>query len=74
MKWFLDQAEAVKKPAARRGQADRRPEPFGEWIADVERPAEQYRGRYQTKLAEANPLLDAQPQSPAAAPAPAAGR
>ena len=33
------------------------PNQFGEWIADVERPAAQYRGRYQTKLEEANGLL-----------------
>ena len=29
------------------------PNAFGEWIANVERPAEQYRGRYQLRLAEA---------------------
>ena len=37
----------------------------------MERPAEQYRGRYQTKLEETNQLLNAQPQQPAAAAAPA---
>jgi len=30
---------------------------WGEWIADVELPAEQYRGRYQLRLAEARALL-----------------
>jgi hypothetical protein len=30
---------------------------FGEWIADVERPAEQHRSRYQLKLDEARGLL-----------------
>ena len=30
---------------------------WGEWIADVERPAEQYRGRYQLRLEEARRLL-----------------
>ena len=35
------------------------PNSFGEWIADVERPAEQYRGRYQLKLEEADDLLGA---------------
>ncbi|MDA0185773.1 NlpC/P60 family protein, partial [Solirubrobacter phytolaccae] len=66
MKWFLDQAEAVKKQRIVAGKPIDDPNSFGEWIADVERPAEQYRGRYQTKLAEANGLLGAQPQ-PAAA-------
>ena len=33
--------------------AGRRPDRYGEWIADVERPAEQYRGRYQLRLDEA---------------------
>src|SRR6185312_8656326 len=41
---------------------------FGNWIADVERPAEQYRGRYQLRLDEANGLLKAAPPvAPAAA-------
>ena len=31
---------------------------YGEWIADVERPAEQYRGRYQLRLSEARELLE----------------
>ncbi len=69
MKWFLDQAEAVKKQRLVAGKPIDDPNQFGEWIADVERPAEQYRGRYQTKLAEANQLLNAQPQQPAAAAA-----
>ena len=43
------------------------PNQFGDWIADVERPAEQYRGRYQTKLGEANGLLGSAPSQPAAA-------
>ena len=57
VKWFLDQAEAVKKPRVAAGKPIDDPNQFGEWIADVERPAEQYRGRYQTKLDEANGLL-----------------
>src|SRR6185436_3808806 len=39
---------------------------YGDWIADVERPAEQYRGRYQTKLEEAQGLLKS--AAPAAPP------
>jgi hypothetical protein len=33
------------------------PHEYGEWIADVERPAEHYRGRYQVKLGQARTLL-----------------
>jgi hypothetical protein len=33
------------------------PSAWGEWIADVERPAEEYRGRYQLRLSEARGLL-----------------
>ena len=73
MKWFLDQAEAVKRQRLVAGKSVDDPNSFGEWIADVERPAEQYRGRYQLKLQEANGLLQsaapAQPAAAAAAPA-----
>ena len=51
--WFLDQAEAVKAQRVSRGQSVSDPSQFGEWIADVERPAEQFRGRYQLRLEEA---------------------
>ena len=57
VKWFLDQAEAVKRQRLVAGKSITDPNQFGDWIADVERPAEQYRGRYQTKLGEANSLL-----------------
>ena len=78
--WFLDQAEAIKAQRVSRGQPIDDPNQFGEWIADVERPAEQFRGRYQLQLDQANNLLKtapAQPPAPAtpaapAAPAPAA--
>ena len=46
VKWFLDQAEAVKKQRIAAGKSVTDPNQFGDWIADVERPAEQYRGRY----------------------------
>ena len=57
VKWFLDQAEAVKEQRVARGLPIDDPSQYGEWVADVERPAEQYRGRYQTKLPEATNLL-----------------
>ncbi|HWM08876.1 MAG TPA: NlpC/P60 family protein [Solirubrobacteraceae bacterium] len=62
--WFLDTAETLK---TQRGTDD--PAKFGEWIADVERPAEQYRYRYQLELAEAQSLLAEAPASQEA-PAP----
>ena len=72
--WFLDTAERVKEQRLSRGQSITDPDQFGEWIADVERPAEQYRGRYQLKLAEADNLLKNAPAAPetAAPPPPAA--
>jgi cell wall-associated NlpC family hydrolase len=73
VKWFLDQAEAVKRQRLVAGKPIDDPNSYGDWIADVERPAEQFRGRYQTKLDEANGLLSSSaPAQPAAAPAAAA--
>lgn len=57
VKWFLDQAEAVKKDRLASGRPIDDPRHFGEWIADVERPAAQYRGRYQLQLGQAQALL-----------------
>src|SRR6476620_9739605 len=56
-KWFLDQAEAVKKQRIAAGKSVTDPHQCGDWIADIERPAEQYRGRYGLRLDEANGLL-----------------
>ena len=55
--WFLDHAEEVRRQRMAQGLPVRDPNHYGEWIADVERPAEQYRGRYQLRLAEARELL-----------------
>jgi cell wall-associated NlpC family hydrolase len=57
--WFLDQAEAVKKQRIGRGLPIDDERQYGEWIADIERPAAQYRGRYQEQLDEAQALLHA---------------
>ncbi len=67
VKWFLDNAESVKKARIASGKPIDDPNSYGDWIADVERPAEQYRGRYQTKLAEAQDLLKSRQAAPAAA-------
>jgi cell wall-associated NlpC family hydrolase len=54
--WFLDHAQEVKAQRLARGQpVDAKS--YGEWIADVERPAAQYRGRYQEQLDQARGLL-----------------
>ncbi len=72
LQWFLDKAEAVKAARVADGLPVDDPKSYGEWIADVERPAEQYRGRYQLRLEEARALLDA--ASPEKSPSvPAAG-
>jgi murein DD-endopeptidase MepM/ murein hydrolase activator NlpD len=55
--WFLDHAKAVEKQRLERGLATDDPKQYGEWVADVQRPAEQYRGRYQERLDEARSLL-----------------
>jgi NlpC/P60 family len=57
LKWFLDHAIAVKQQRVAAGQAVDDPGSYGEWIADVERPAAQFRYRYQLRLAEARGLL-----------------
>jgi cell wall-associated NlpC family hydrolase/uncharacterized membrane protein YgcG len=56
LQWFLDSAERVKQDRQRRGLPMGEAH-YGEWIADVERPAAQYRGRYQLRLEEARELL-----------------
>jgi hypothetical protein len=55
--WFLDQAAAVKKQRIAAGRSVMDPNQYGEWTADVERPAAQYRGRYQLQIEEARRYL-----------------
>src|SRR6185503_18590244 len=57
LQWFLDHAAAVKKQRVANGMSVNDPKQYGDWIADVERPAAQYRGRYQLQLDEAQALL-----------------
>jgi cell wall-associated NlpC family hydrolase len=70
--WFLDEAEAVKNRRLAAGKP-MDSTAYGEWIADVERPAAQYRGRYQLRLDEARGLLRGAGAEPASAPVPRAG-
>jgi hypothetical protein len=61
LKWFLDQALAVKAQRVAAGDAGYGGDEnrYGEWVADVLRTAEQYRGRYQLRLGEARALIGA---------------
>ena len=87
LQWFIDQAIAVrqKRVAAGEVQYGEDPSQWGVWVADVQRPAEQYRGRYQLRLEDARALIgpgcatpepsppppsDAQPSDPGAPPPP----
>jgi hypothetical protein len=65
LRWFLDHALAVRSARVAAGDAAFGADPagWGAWVAEVERPAEPYRGRYQGQLETARALL--------AAPAPA---
>jgi hypothetical protein len=58
-KWFIDHALAVKKARIAAGDANFGGDPstWGNWIADIEQPAAQYRGRYALQLDQARQLL-----------------
>lgn len=57
--WFLDTAAVVRQRRVAETKPDPAPDPnsFGEWIADVERPAPQNRSGYQPYLDEARRLI-----------------
>jgi hypothetical protein len=59
--WFIDQAVAIRAVRIAAGDlvfgAD--PSRWGEWVADVVRPAEQFRSSYQPRLGEARALIGA---------------
>jgi hypothetical protein len=59
MRWFTDTAMLVRQRRVAEGRPDPADDPtaYGRWIADVERPARQYRSRYQTHLEEAGTLI-----------------
>ena len=56
LRWFLDQALLVREQRLASGLPISEGF-YGEWIADVIRPAETLRGRYQLRLADARALL-----------------
>jgi cell wall-associated NlpC family hydrolase len=72
LKWFIDHALHEKQKRVARGDVAflKDSGKWGEWVADVERPAEQYRYRYQERLAEARELLRGAQDSAAPPPAP----
>jgi hypothetical protein len=59
LKWFIDQATAVKKQRLGRGESAFLDDhsKWGEWVADVERPQGDLRYKYHDQLAAARRLL-----------------
>lgn len=59
LRWFIDQALSVRTARVAAGDAGfgLDPDKWGEWIADVQRAPQQYRDRYQLRLAEARGLI-----------------
>src|SRR4051812_43301256 len=59
MRWFTDTAMLVRQRRVAEGRPDPADDPdaYGSWIADVERPAREYRTRYQTHMDEARDLI-----------------
>ena len=57
--WFIDQALQVRARRVAAGDIGfgLDPNKWGEWVADVQRPAAELRGRYQLRLAEARMLV-----------------
>lgn len=56
--WFVDQALAALRQRIAAGLLTD-PSAYGDWIADIQRPAEEFRGRYQLRLDEARLLIGA---------------
>jgi cell wall-associated NlpC family hydrolase len=69
LKWFIDHALAVRKERIAQGDTTygQDKSTWGNWVADVEQPAAEYRGRYATHLDQADQLLQQ------AGPAPTGG-
>ena len=68
MRWFTDTAMLVRQRRVAEGRPDPADDPaaYGSWIADVERPARQYRSRYQTHMDEARDLIAGKCAAPSA--------
>jgi hypothetical protein len=72
LQWFIDQAIAVRQKhvAAGEVQYGEDPDQWGTWVADVQRPAEQYRYRYQLRLEDARALIGPGCATPESSPPP----
>ena len=68
MRWFINQALAIKAKRIAEGDATYGQDPsgYGNWIADVEVPYAPYRGRYQLRLDDARSLLGSADSAPPA--------
>ena len=65
IKWFIDHALEAREQNPALAQT---PSTWGEWVANVEQPAAQYRYRYQLQLATAQQLLHGADLTPAPVP------
>jgi cell wall-associated NlpC family hydrolase/soluble lytic murein transglycosylase-like protein len=63
IQWFVDHAGPLKEKF---GSLPPTAENLGEWVADTERPAEEFRGRYALRLDEARTLIEQGRQAVAA--------
>jgi NlpC/P60 family len=63
IQWFIDHALAARQEDPALAAS---PSTWGEWVANVEMPAEQYRYRYQLQLSTAQELLRGADLAPAA--------
>jgi hypothetical protein len=72
LKWFIDQAIAINQLRVATGLPPYGSDPnlWGEWDADVLRPAAQFRSRYQLRLVEASDLVAAGCAAAAGVPPP----
>jgi cell wall-associated NlpC family hydrolase len=59
LKWFIHQALEVRRERIAQGDTTygQDKSKWGDWVADVEQPAAEYRGRYATHLDQADQLL-----------------
>ena len=59
LRWFVDQALLFAAIRIAQGESDLYTNDlrYGEWVADVERPSAEFRGRYQLRLEDARTLI-----------------
>jgi hypothetical protein len=59
LRWFVDQALLVAAIRIAEGESDLYTNDlrYGEWVADVQRPSAEFRGRYQLRLEDARTLI-----------------